>query len=225
MAAGVALGAFSLPGVRADTFGSGANQFTMDLSSIGSAGNAPDTTGSPNPAGAVDYGYRIGTYEVSRDMILKANSEGGLGITLADLSAYGGNGSDRPATSLSWNEAARFVNWLNTTSGYQPAYKFSTQPGQAGYNPNENSALWELGDPGYGYNGANPYRNSNALYFLPSTDEWYKAAFYDPASGSISDTPRAVIRRPRRSPEEPLRGPRFGDRHRADPPMFSMRMV
>jgi len=30
------------------------------------------------------------------------------------------------------------------------------------------------------YNAANPFRNSNAYYFLPSEDEWYKAAYYDP---------------------------------------------
>jgi len=199
LAAGVALGILAVPPARADTFGSGANQFTMEFSSIGHAGNAADTAGSPNPAGAVDYAYRIGTFEVSRDMILKANNEGGLGITMADLTAYGGNGPNRPATELSWNEAARFVNWLNTSSGYQPAYKFATQPGQAGYHPEEQASFWEVGDPGYGYNGANPYRNNLALYFLPTTDEWYKAAFFDPVSGQYfryatgSDSPPVPI--------------------------------
>ena len=31
-----------------------------------------------------------------------------------------------------------------------------------------------------GYDAANLFRNSQAHYFLPSVDEWYKAAFYDP---------------------------------------------
>ena len=37
------------------TFGSGANQFTMEFVTIGNPGNAPDTTGNPTPAGSVGY--------------------------------------------------------------------------------------------------------------------------------------------------------------------------
>jgi len=83
-----------------------------------------------------------------------------------------------PATGLSWNEAARYVNWLNASQGYALAYEFATQPGDVGYDPNENIFLWQSGDPGF--DGSNPFRNSMTHYFLPSTDEWYKAAFYDP---------------------------------------------
>lgn len=69
------------------TFGSGANQFDMTFVEIGSPDNADDTTGAPNPAGKVEYTYQMGKYEVSRDMITKANAVGGLGITLADMSS------------------------------------------------------------------------------------------------------------------------------------------
>jgi hypothetical protein len=60
--------------VLADTFGSGANTFDIEFVTIGNPGNPADTTGSPNPAGKVDYVYRIGTYEISRDMITKATT-------------------------------------------------------------------------------------------------------------------------------------------------------
>ena len=66
---------------HADTFGSGAKQFDIEFVSIGNADNPDDTTGSPNPAGKVEYAYRIGQFEISEDMIDKANNEGGLGIT------------------------------------------------------------------------------------------------------------------------------------------------
>jgi sulfatase modifying factor 1 len=79
---------------------------------------------------------------------------------------------DRPATSVSWNEAARFVNWLNTSKGFSAAYKFTT----GGFN--DDIALWTISDSGY--DAANPFRNANAHYYLPSEDEWYKAAYYDP---------------------------------------------
>jgi hypothetical protein len=154
-----------------ETFGIGANAFTMDFVTIGNPGNAADTTGSPNPAGSVAYTYNIGKYEVSRDMILKASTDGGLGLTLADMTSYGGNGVNRPATGISWNEAARFVNYLNTSKGYQAAYNFTTS------GANANITLWAAGQ----YSGSNQFRHKNAYYFLPSVDEWYKAAYGSPS--------------------------------------------
>ena len=159
-----------------ETFGSGANQFSMDFVAIGNPGNAADTTGSPNPAGAVAYTYNLGKYEVSRDMITKANSAGSLGITLQDMTSYGGNGVNRPAAGISWNEAAKFVNWLNTSTGGTAAYKFVGGTFQ----------LWSAGDAGY--NANNLFRNSLAKYWLPSSDEWYKGA-YGKADGSWSNFP------------------------------------
>ena len=165
-----------------DTFGSGANTFDIEFVSIGNPGNAADTTGVPDPAGSVSYTYRMGKFEISEQMIDKANTEGNLGI------AKDSRGADKPATSTSWNEAARFVNWLNTGSGSTPAYKFAVQPGEVGYNARLNDIqLWTIDDAGYDAN--NLYRNSLARYFLPSVDEWYKAAYYDPTGGVYYDYP------------------------------------
>ncbi len=164
----------------ADVFGSGANSFSIEFVTIGNPGNPPDTTGSPSPAGSVPYAYRIGKYEISRDMIEKANAEGGLGITLADMTLFGGNGLNRPATGVTWLEAAQFVNWLNTSTGHTAAYKFDA---------GGNFQLWTPSDPGY--DAGNLYRSSLAKYFLPSTDEWYKAAFFDPTSGAYWNYPTA----------------------------------
>ena len=158
----------------ADTFGSGANTFDIAFTTIGHPGNTADTTGSPNPAGSVGYAYRIGTYEISEQMIDKANAEGGLGITKDT------RGPDKPATRVNWNEAARFVNWLDTSTGSRPAYKFALQPGDGGYSANADIQVWTPSDAGYNPN--NLYRNSLAHYFLPSVDEWYKAAYYDPSA-------------------------------------------
>lgn len=182
--------------ICADTvvsFGIGVNQFEMTFTTIGNPGNAADNTGNPNQAGSVGYNYNMGKYEVSREMINRANASGNLGITLDDMSAYGANGPDRPATGVTWNEAARYVNWLNTSQGFQPAYKFAVQPGQLGYSSNANIQLWQSNDSGY--NSANLFRNSHARYFLPNMDEWYKAAYYDPnanaGAGGYWDFPTA----------------------------------
>ena len=177
----LSLALLSVPTAHAaliESFGTGTNAFTMTFEPIGNTGNAPDTTGNPNQAGSVGYHYNMGKYEVSRDMVIKANAAGNLGITLSDMTSFGGNGANRPATGVSWNEAARYVNWLNTSNGYSPAYKFTTQPGDLGYSSNANLSLWVPMDPGY--LASNQFRNSQAKYFLPSMDEWYKAAYYDP---------------------------------------------
>ena len=170
------------PSAQADTFGTLSNEFTIDFVDIGNPGNAPDTTGAPSPVGSVGYAYKIGEYEISRDMIAKASAAGALGLTLADMNLFGGNIVTHPATGINWNEAARFVNWLNTSRGYQAAYKFATQPGAGGYDANDYIIPWTSGDVGYDPN--NLYRNSNAQYVLPSENEWYKAAYYS-GNGSV----------------------------------------
>jgi hypothetical protein len=158
------------------TFGLEANAFSIDFVTIGNPNNPADTTGTPIPAGSVSYTYNLSKYEISREMIDKANAGGGLGITLADLSTMGGNGTLRPASGLSWYEAAKFVNYLNVSSGSNAAYKFDS---------NGNFQLWSVNDLGYDSN--NLYRNSLATFWLPSTDEWYKGA-YSSVSGAWSNS-------------------------------------
>ncbi len=138
---------------------------------IGSPGNPANTFPpgeGPQNIGSVPYEYGLAKYEISEQMIDKANAlsltaGAPLGITKDT------RGPDKPATSVTWFEAARFVNWLNTSSGAPAAYKFDS----AGA-----FQLWAPTDPGY--NPANLFRNSRARYVLPSADEWHKAAYYDP---------------------------------------------
>lgn len=157
---------------KADNFGIGANSFDIEFVAIGKPGNTDDGTGYPNPVGKVEYEYRIAKFEVSEGMVDVANVNGELGIT------HVGRGPDKPATSISWFEATRFVNWLNTSTGNPPAYK---------YNDNGTFQGWAPSDSGYDSN--NLYRNRLAKYFLPSTDEWYKAAYYDPIAEVYYDYP------------------------------------
>ena len=165
-----------------ESFGSGGNAFTMDFVTIGNPNNPADTTGDPNPAGSVAYTYNLGKYEVSRDQITKANSAGSLGITIWDMSRFGGNGdgANKPAIGITWNEAATYVNWLNTSTGGTAAYKFDNSG---------NFQLWSPTDAGY--NASNLFRNSLAKYVIASSNEWYKGA-YGKADGSWSDFPNGT---------------------------------
>jgi hypothetical protein len=163
-----------------EIFGTGANAFTMDFVTIGNPGNAPNIWGG----GSVSYVYNLGKYEISRDMVDKATSQGLTGVTIApiaDVRNFGGaDGSSRPATGITWYEAAKFVNWLNTSKGFMPAYKF---------NANGGFSIWAEGDNGYDSN--NKTRNSLANFWIPNTNEFYKAArgspngtWYEYATGS-----------------------------------------
>jgi formylglycine-generating enzyme required for sulfatase activity len=168
-----------------ERFGTGANAFTIDFVTIGNPGNAADTSGRPNPSGAVGYIYNMGKYEISREMVIKANQQSSLGITLRDMSMFRPDSNDpkKPATGIDWWEAAKFVNWLNTNTGHQEAYKFDV---------NGNFQLWNTGE----YMGSNKFRHKDAYYFLPNTDEWYKAAYFNPQSNSYHRFPTSSNEQP-----------------------------
>ena len=79
--------------VITETFGSGANSFSIDFVQIGNPGNAADQGkyaryGETFFAGSVDYFYRLGKFEISREIIEKANNIGILGISLANLDSF-----------------------------------------------------------------------------------------------------------------------------------------
>ena len=174
LAVTVFLAGFALitqPSAQADTFGTSGNEFTINFVDIGNTSNAADTTGY----GAVPYEYRMGTYEISQDAIDKATASG-----MADVTAGAGVGSgsgpwtgNQPA-DINWYEAAAFVNFLNTNSGKTAAYDLTFS------NSQWSMALWSS-EQAWTAGGTNLYRNKNAYYFLPSENEWYKAAYYNAA--------------------------------------------
>ena len=156
------------------TFGHGINQFNIEFVTIGDPDNDPDSTGAPTPAGSVGYIYGIAKYEVSEDMINKFNGSQSFFISTFP------RGPNKPATSLTWNYAARFVNWLNTSSGGHEAYNF------LGNGDSENIIPWTASDS-LDYDSKNPFRSKRARYVLPSFDEWYKAAFFNPGTNTYSN--------------------------------------
>jgi hypothetical protein len=152
--------------LHADTFGTGANTFTIDFVNIGHAGNANDAGAGGGsfftPYGGVGYNYRMATYEISQDAITKATASGLVGVVAG---AHTGN---KPAASVTWYEAAAFVNFLNTSRGHAAAYQLT------GVN---SLTLWSSAQA-WQRDGENLYRHKDAFYFLPSEDEWYKSAYH-----------------------------------------------
>ena len=152
---------------QADTFGTSGNEFTIDFVNIGNTSNAADTTSY----GAVPYEYRAGVNEISQNAITKATASGMANVTAG---AWTGN---QPAANISWYDAAAFVNFLNTSTGNTAAYDLTFS------NGSWSMALWSS-EQAWTAGGTNLYRNKDAFYFLPSENEWYKAAYYNPGGSN-----------------------------------------
>ncbi len=149
--------------------------------------------------GSVAYPYRIGTYEVTVGQYtaflnaVAATDTYGLydtrmatDLNIAGIAQSGSSGSyiysvigspNHPVTYVSWGDAARFVNWLHNG---QPT-------GAQSYSTTEVGSYELRGaTTSSGYSLAN--RNSRATWWIPTEDEWYKAAYHQPADqGGDSD--------------------------------------
>jgi len=159
-------------------------QITINSVPVGNVGNANDSTGY----GGVNYAYINGTYEVTisqyagfLNAVAKTDTYGLYNLSMAgDLNIAGIsrsgasgsytyaalNGGNRPIAYVSWFDAARFVNWLQNgqPNGLQVAG--TTERGSYTLDGAVSGVLIS--------------RNADAHYVLPSVNEWYKAAYYDP---------------------------------------------
>ena len=160
----------------ADTveFGTGDDRFTLEFVTIGAPGNPPDTDNRlADPLGAVDYEYQISKFETPCEAMSVALRAGGLPLLPSDFN--GGVWCTPGENPLIGSEirVIHFVNWLNTSAGFEPPYLLNTSQNRKGvFLP------WPEDSPAY--NPQYPIRNAGARYFISSADEWYKAAYYDP---------------------------------------------
>ena len=154
----------------------------LQMVTIGDKNNAADTNGY----GAVSYPYRIGKYLVTQSQYaaflnaVAATDAYGLfdirmqtNLNTAGITRSGSSGSytystfgsgNQPISFLHWYTAARFANWLHNgqPSGAQTAT--TTEQGAYTLNGTTNGII---------------LKNAGAQYWIPTGDEWYKAAYYD----------------------------------------------
>ena len=175
-------------------------QVEMAWSPVGNPGNAPDDVYG-SLFGAVPYSYEIGTYDVTVSQytaFLNAVAAAdpynlyapgmGTDAKIAGIARSGssgsykysviGNSGNLPIAETNWGDAARFANWLQ-----------NGQPQKA-----EGPGTTETG--AYTLNGALTAdaltlvtRNAGATIFIPTEDEWFKAAYYNPATSSYYQYP------------------------------------
>jgi len=165
--------------VRSDvvTFGSGTNTFDLTFKAILNPGNLDDSTplsvDGITRVGGVNYAFGMSKYEISERMIDIYNLDSRNALTPITYTSPGpGYGANKAATNITWVEAARFVNWLNISQGFAPAYWFRRAD-------STNITPWQSSQ-GSDYDPLNQFRSKRTVFALASIDEWYKAAYYDP---------------------------------------------
>lgn len=167
----------SATGTFADEFGIGANRFTIDFVPItGDASSANGTATSRHTTFVdPDDDFRIGVYEVTNEQWAKFQTAYGV-VTGTPAQAYEETsyftGAQVPVQYVGWLEAAQFVNWLNTSTGHHAAYNFTGTQGQPDYTFAEWPEDQIGGGPGH-------FRHMDAVYFLPTEDEWIKAGHWN----------------------------------------------
>jgi formylglycine-generating enzyme required for sulfatase activity len=127
---------------------------SMDFVTVGNAGNTADATSY----GGVDYNYRIGKYEVTENQ-WDAVSGASTTDLLDDPGYWSG---DQPVAEISWHESAMFCNWLTSGDVAQGAYAI-----------NGSGVVTAI-------DRADAVSTYGTVYVIPTEDEWYKAAYYDP---------------------------------------------
>jgi formylglycine-generating enzyme required for sulfatase activity len=186
-----------LAGAGLALFGAGAAQaaITIPMVPVGNAGNAADpSTGF----GAVAYSYNIGQTDVTAGQYtaflnsVAATDPYGLynsnlstatnGNFACGITQSGSPGSytytdtrnpNYPVNYVTWGDAARFANWLTNNQPTGAEGNGTTETGSYTLNgATSNAALLAV------------TRNANANYVIPTENEWYKAAYYNPASSS-----------------------------------------
>jgi formylglycine-generating enzyme required for sulfatase activity len=85
--------------------------------------------------------------------------------------------ANHPIAYVDWGDAARFANWLHNGQPSGPQIASTTEGGAYTLNgATSDTVLHSI------------TRNAGAQWFIPSENEWYKAAYYQPAAqGGDSD--------------------------------------
>ena len=182
-----------------------AEPLSFEMVSVGNASNAVDpATGF----GSVAYNFEIAKYDVTISdyvaflnavakadpnrlynpkmasdlMIAGIRREGIYGRFVYSAIAPSGGVQDpsataggRPITYVSWFDAARFANWM---SNGQPTGRQSARTTENGaYDLTKPAASRGIAVP---KNAINPNTHQKPIFYIPSENEWYKAAYYNP---------------------------------------------
>jgi formylglycine-generating enzyme required for sulfatase activity len=160
---------------------------SIDWVTVGDPGNVADTTGY----GAVAASFRIMKYEFTNQQYVAflnavdpngtnpneiyntnmgSDAHGGIsntGTTAGSKYASKTNMADKPVNYVSWFDAARVSNWLQAGgTTYGTSLSGSTAINSGAYTLNGATS------------GTAPAVNPGATFYIPTENQWYKAAYY-----------------------------------------------
>ncbi len=202
------------------------NWTVIETVAIGDPGNPADTRAGAGSEGfgSVDYEYHIGKYKITNEQYaaflnaVAATDTYGLYHTNNGTNEHGGivrsgssgnytyavrtpesginagqNMAKRPVHIISFYSAARFANWLMNGQPSGPQDASTTEDGFYTFD-GQNNIIAERQDLRH---------PDNDVFWvaLPTEDEWYKAAYYDP---SANDGEGYYYRYPTRSDTVPV---------------------
>ena len=184
---------------QADVFNMPSGDTSLQFVTVGNPGNVADTTKMQDGTtgyGSVSYVYEMGKYDVTvaqycqflnavavtGDPYGLYNSGMATGYPTIHIAQSGGptsysysvtgnysQGVNCPIFDVSWGDAARFCNWLQNGQPTGAEGNGTTETGSYALNGGTSSiALMAV------------TRSSTATYVIPTENEWYKAAYYDP---------------------------------------------
>lgn len=90
-----------------------------------------------------------------------------------DVIDNGGSSGDRPITYVSWFDAARFANWMANGQPTGKQNRATTEDGAYTLSKSSNVAPAR--------NSINPNTGEAPSFYIPTENEWYKAAYFNPS--------------------------------------------
>jgi sulfatase modifying factor 1 len=192
-----------------------AHAVTIDMVTIGNAGNLAQssTNANQNGFGSVAYEYKIGKYEVTiaqytsflnavavTDTYSLYNPAMASDLRVAGIGRSGSSGSytysviapsgttppgaaspgNRPIAYVNWWDSARFANWMSNGQPTGAQTNATTENGAYFVNGSTSGAFCPA------KNALNPNTNAAPTFYIPTENEWYKAAYYNPLLNSGS---------------------------------------
>lgn len=158
--------------------------------------NSNDTINTGINYGRVTYPYQMSRYLVTNfeyaAFLNAVDPEGlnpqGIYNSLMATEPYGGitfttsnsnskkynvktNMGNKPVNYISWFDAVRYCNWLHNE---KPTFSTTAAAASA-----RNNGSYNVGTNATGFSNA-VAKNSDAKYYIPTENEWYKAAYYSP---------------------------------------------
>jgi formylglycine-generating enzyme required for sulfatase activity len=190
------------PFVQGDVFNMGPGITNLEMVQIGNKDNPGEqrriSSGDSTYYGNVGYDYQISKYEITTgqyadflNAVARTSDPYGLydlySITMSSTDSkicydptshtYWATTPNKPVNFVNWDDAARFCNWL---SNGQP------RTGVEDLSTTEDGSYFLNGKTNY-YDLLMVTRKENATWVIPTVNEWYKAAYYDPNKMGVEE--------------------------------------